>query len=434
MQLNKSKLIVTLIFVLVLTSMVYAEPTEEWKGYGLYTIGSSKISIVSEDVSVELLKDRLNYSGEFVIRNTANEAIKATIGIPVQGIEKITLYERNTSIKYKIRTLGSLQNEFGLQGELPKEGSWYVFSITLNPNESKLYKLSFEAARAADEQNAYSFTYFNDRNLGFSNQVEKSSLYIDIFGFQPYNILSLEGMDAAQLGIKGAAFVKKNAGSASTIYLKYADIDKSATEKLLVSAMYKPKEIANAFIGANYNKVPALCDDYLKNPLDSQISQEQIQYVKAESYRKLQYSDRYLSLVEAMDYSKLYPAALKYKVIYDRMVIYHEQGHQDKLAKLYQELERDDSPNAKILLRWVNNSGLFASVPESEISVFNPLLTEPEKPAADADSKLQSLYKQAMAFKYTPVILFAMGLVLGLVLKKFRIKRRRKKSMYLYRM
>lgn len=427
-----SKIVSIFILVLMMSTAVFADTAESWKGYGLYNIGGTGVSIISEDVNLSADMDKLSYSSEIIIRNTGTANVKAVIGMPAPGIEKITLNERNTNYKYKKRTYGSLQNEFNIQGRLPQEESWYVYTINLTGGETKLLNLSFDTTAQSDEQNAYSFIYFNDRNLGFSNQADKSSLYIDISKFKPYNILELEGLNAGQIGIKGQAFVKKNSSNVSTIYFKYTDIDKAALSKLQVSAMYKPKDIASNFLAANYSKAITLCDEYSQNPLDSQISTEQIHYIKAESQRKLQITDKYLTAVENMDYSKLYPSELKYKILFDRMNIYMEKQEQEKLSAIYKELEEDSTPNAKYLLEWINNSALYYPVDSKTESVFNQLQGDTKENAVKL-SKIEQIYQMAMDFRYTPFILFAVGLLLGLLLKKGSVKKKRKKSMYLFR-
>ncbi len=427
-----SKIVSIFILILMLSTVVFADTAESWKGYGLYNIGGTGISIVSEDVSISADMDKLSYNSEITIRNTGTANAKAVIGMPVQGIEKITLNERNTNYKYKKRTYGSLQNEFNIQGRLPQEESWYVYTINLTGGETKLLHLNFDTFSQSDEQNANSFIYFNDRNLGFSNQADKSSLYIDISNFKPYNLLELEGLNAGQFGIKGDALIKKNASDVSTVYLKYTDIDKAALSKLQASAMYKPKDIASNFLAANYSKTITLCDEYTQNPLDSQVSTEQIQYIKAESERKLQYTDKYLAAVESMDYSKLYPAELKYKILFDRINIYMEKKDQQKLAAVNKMLEEDSAPNAKYLLDWINNSTLYYPIDSKTESVFNQIQGDTGEKAVKL-SKVEQVFKEAMEYKYTPFILFATGLLLGLILKNGRVKKKRKKSMYLFR-
>jgi hypothetical protein len=437
MQLSKIKM--TFIFALVLalsmtfTSAVYSDSKDGWKGYGLYNINASKVSIISEDVNVKLLNDRLAYNGEFLIRNQSNNVVKAVLGIPVQGIDKITLMEKNSVIKWKKRSFGSMQNEFAMENRVPKEEFWYVYNLTLNPGETKLLNLSLEAVQLQEEQGSYTFTYYNDRKLGFSNQVEKTSLYIDIADFQPYNILSVQGLDPALLGAKGDIVLKAALESTNTVSIKYMDVTKAALNRLQTSAMYKPREIALTFIGKNYSKASSLCDEYLKNPIDSGISQEEILFIKAESMRRLQNYDKYLAIVDAMDYSKLYPLELKNKIFMDKMTIYIEQRNNNKLLNLYDELEQEPSESTQILKAWIENSSIYGASMLNK-SNLEEVVQREERAVEKEISELERWYNQAMEFKYTPIILFAAGLLLGLFLRISKSKKKRKKSMYIYRM
>jgi hypothetical protein len=433
MQHSKIKLTIILVLVLIIafTTAVYSDSIGGWKGYGLYNISGSKITVINEDVSIELQNDKLAYNGEFLVRNYSNGIIKATMGMPAQGIEKITFMEKNSILKWKKRSYGSMQNEFNIESRTPKEEYWYAFNLTLNPGETKLVNIKFEAAQPQEGQGSYTFTYFDDRKLGFSNQVEKSSLYISMLDFQPYNILDLLGVKPSQMGIKGDIVLK--AETIDTVSIKYMNIEKVVMDKLLSSAMYKPREIALAFNSKNYNKASGLCDEYINNPSDSQISVEEMQFIKAECLRRLQNNDKYLSIVESMDYSKLYPLELKNKILMDRMTIYLEQQNQEKLFNLYKELERDASESAVILKSWTENSSIFGAAQINKDNLFKQIQQVEEK-AEQSKSKIEQWYYKAWSYKYTPAFIFIAGLIMGLTLRKVRFNRNKKKSMYIYRM
>jgi hypothetical protein len=434
MQLNKIKIIIILVLVLSVSfaSVVYSDTADGWKGYGLYNINDSKITMINEDVNIELLNDRLAYTGEFLIRNYSSAVVKATVGMPVQGIDKITLLEKNTVIKWKKRSFSSMQNEFGVDNGIPKEEFWYVFNITLNPGETKLLNMNLEAAQLKEED-GYSFTYYNDRKLGFSNYMEKTSLYIKMANFQPYNVLSVQGFDPSLMGIKGDVILKTTEDDTNIVSIKYMDITKALTDKFLGSALYKPKEIAQVFLGKNYTKASTLCDEYLKNPIDSAITVEEILFIKAESMRRLQSYDKYLSIVENMDYSKLYPLELKNKIQMDRMTVYMEQKNNDKLLSLYNELEKDTSESTQILKTWIKNSSIYGTSLLSKDNLIEEIKKE-ENSTKQNSTKFEQWYEKSMEYKYTPIIIFAAGLFLGLILRMSRSKKRRKKSNYIYRM
>lgn len=437
MQSSKIKTFIAFVLLLVITLIftpaVYSDSEDGWKGYGLYNISGSNISIINEDVSIELRNDKLNYNGEFLIRNHASTTVKAFIGTPVQGIEKITLSERNSFIKWRKRSFGSLQNEFSIENRVPQEEWWYVFGITLNPGETKLFNMKLEDVNVGKEEDIYTFSYFNDRRLGFSNQVEKASLYISFLDFQPYNIVSLQGIEPSQLGVKGDVVYQAKADKLTPVSIKYMDVTKTLLDGLLSSAMYKPREISLAFTNKNFNKVYTLCDEYIKNPNDSRISVETVQFIKAESLRRLQNNERYLSIVESLDYSKLNPLALKNKILMDRMSIYLEQQNQEKLFNIYKEFDNDPTESIQNLKAYVESSSAYGAVQINKDNLFKQIQKEEQK-VEESKTMFDQWYQVAMNYKYTPVILFAAGLIVGLFLRRIRFKRKKKKSMYVYRM
>jgi hypothetical protein len=435
MQLDKVKtiIILTLVFSLVFTSAVYSDSKDGWKGYGLYNISDSKITIINEDVNIKLLNERLALDGEFLVRNHSSSVVKATLGIPVQGIDKISLVEKKSTIKWKKRSYGSLQNEFAIENRIPQEDYWYAFNLNLNPGETKLLNIKLEALQMQEEQASHTFTYLNDRKLGFSNQVEKTSLYIDIADFQPYNILALQGIDPGLIGAKGDIVLKSGAKDINTLAIKYTDVVNNAIKRLLTSVMYKPREIALSFQGKNYIKTSALCDEYLLNPNDTGISEEEILFIKGESLRRLQNYDKYLEIVEPMDYSKLYPSELRNKIYMDRMAIYLEQQNQEKLMNLYSQMEADASESTQILKKWIESSSVFGASQINKEDLFKQIQKEEQK-IEQGKSQIEQLYIVAMQYKYTPIIIFITGLLLGWALGKISFKRKRKHSKYIYRM
>ena len=436
MQFNKIKILI-MILVLVLslsfTSTVYADTTDGWKGYSLYNINDSKVTIINEDVNIELLKGRLAFTGEYLIRNNSSTTTKATVGIPAQGIDKITLIEKNTSIKWRKRSLASMQNEFGMETRIPKEEFWYVFNITLSPGETKLFNLNLEAVQQKEDKGSFTFTYYNDRKLGFSNQMEKTSLYIGVADFEPYNVLSVQGFEPGLMGVKGDIVLKAAGEKVDTVAIEYMDVTKALMDRLHASAMYKLREIALVYSGKNYIKAAALCDEFLKNSIDAGISVEEIKFIKAESLRRLQNYDEYLKIVDNIDYSKLNPLELKNKILMDKMTIYTEMQNHDKLKSLLNELEQEPSESAQILKAWIKNSNIYGSSQLNNENQEDVIIKEDDVSVLN-NTKLEQIYKKALDYKYTPIILFATGLLLGLILSLFRFKRKRKKSNYIYRM
>ncbi|MGB7605010.1 MAG: hypothetical protein WBL93_06005 [Lutisporaceae bacterium] len=436
MRLSNIKFPIVLIFVLVLvltfTLSVYSDSNDGWKGYGLYNINDSKIEILQENISVELQNDKLKLAGEFVIRNMTNSKIRVILGMPISGIENMSMMENGYNIKWRKRSLEGLQNEFKVQDKLPQEDYWYVFYLDLNPEETRIVNLKLDAAQQLNEEGAYAVSYFGDRKLGFSNQVEKSTLYIKIANFEPYNILSLKGIDPSNIGKNGEILIETDEENMEEIGIRHEDLTAKAIDKLSKSSKSRPREIASAFIKKNYDRAVYLCDEYIKNPNDEKITNEQILFVKAESLRRQHQYENYLQLVETMDYSKLYPVELKNKIYLDRADVYLEEKEQDKFAGLLKEIYLLTDESSELLTAWMEDNGY--KVPSD---VDNEKPTEDNKDNTQISEKPTTLvvkyYNKIMDFPYTPVIIFLVGVLCGLFLRKATTRKKRKSSMYLYR-
>lgn len=437
MRLSKMKLTMVLVFLLIFTctftSAVYSDSPNGWKGYGLFNISNPKVTIMKEDVNIELTKDKLHLNAEYVIRNTTNIEAKVTLGVPANGIERLSLMEKGYFIKWKKRSLESLQYEFDIDNQLPQENYWYVFNVTLNPAEARVLSISMDAAQQYDSKGVYTVGYFADRKLGYSNKAEKSTIYIKVKDFEPYNILSVKGLDPNDMGKRGEISLEGNESSIEAISIQHKAVFDQAIDRLMRSPMYKSREIALAFQDKNYDKASSLCDEYLKNPNDEQISKEQISLIKAESLRRLYKYERYLEIVEHMDYTKLYPAELKNKVYLDRVNVYHALGNSDKTISLSKELAQQTDEGTEYLMAWLEGNGYF-NISEEDKANLEKENKDKEQASGQPGAIVLHWYRVIIGFPYTPYIMFTAGLLTGLLIRSGNAKRKKRKSMYVYRM
>ncbi len=115
------------------------------------------------------------------------------------------------------------------------------------------------------------------------------------------------------------------------------------------------------------------------------------------------------------------------------MTIYIEQQSNDKLLSLHDELAQDTSESTQLLKKWIENSSIYGASQLNKDNLIEQIQKE-EKNIENKNSKLKQWYNKVMEFKYTPIIIFVAGFLLGLSLRMFRFKKKRKKSMYVYRM
>ncbi len=422
---------IVLVLVLIFTSTVYSDSNDGWKGHGLYNVNDSKIEILQEDVKVELQGSKLKLDGEFIIRNMTKDKARVVLGMPINGIESISMMENGYNIKWRKRSLEGLQNEFKVTDKLPKEDFWYVFYLDLNAEETRIVNLKLDAAQQLDEEGTYSVSYFGDRETDFSNQVEKSSLYIKINDFEPYNILSVKGIDPSNIGKNGEILIETDQENIEEVGIRYKDLTAQAINKLSKSSKSRPREIASAFIKKNYDRAVYLCDEYIKNPSDEKIANEQILFVKAESLRKQQKYEEYLQIIEAMDYSELYPLELKNKIYLDSIEVYSEEKDQAKLEGLLKEIYQMTDESTELLTVWMENNGY--SIP-SAVDNKKPIEDNKDKTqnSEQPTSLVVKYYDKIMDFPYTPAIIFLVGVLCGLFLRRTTTRKRRKNSRYLY--
>lgn len=428
------KLIFTVLIVAMSTSLIYADRVDTgWKGYGLYNLNKSEVSILDEEDTVTINGGNAAAVYVYTIKNNSINDIAVNFGYPDNGIYKFRVHDGSKFLSYKTRDNTYLKNNYKVEGLQTPDGRWYLFNMAFEPGQTRVIKVSIEAEMKKAENDIYGLSFFKDRSYSYAIASEKTKLTLKFANFKPYSIFELEGIKPEDISKQGEAALSYSGSYGTGASLKYQPIDKMAIDRLNASEYKKPKAIVKAFNAKNYKEALTLSNEYISTPSDNRLSLEQVKYVKAECNRLLNKNQEYISAMEQLDITKLYPERIKYKVLLDRLSVYDAMNNDEAIDKILVELTPEEQ-SYPYLHYWLNQNGYKLSESgqkEAEIAAY---AENAAKPASDKGFDiLGTAIKIITALKESRWTFTILGLVVGFIIGRLTKRSRKKSSTYLFR-
>lgn len=424
-------LIFTVLIVVLSAITVCADRVDTgWKGYGLYNLNNSDVTILNESDTVTVNGSKVIAVYEYTIRSNASNSITVNFGYPDNGITKFSVHDGSKYLSYKTRLTDYLKTNYGTEGLQTPDGRWFLFNMAFTPGQTRTIKVSIEAEMKKAENDTYGLGFFKDRSYKYAIAGEKVQLNIEFADFKPYMIFDLEGIKPENISEQGTISIS---GYGNGFSMNYQPVDKMAIERLSASEYKKPKAIVKAFNEKKYNDVLTLCDEYINAPSDNRLSLEQVKFVKAEALRLLNNNQEYIRNIEQLDISKLYPGRIRYKVLLDRLEAYRELDNSTEMDNILKELIPETQQGYPYLYYWLSRNG-FELAEEKEDAEL-PAITGNTKTSKrgigldilDAAIKLMTVVRNSH-WSYA-----FLGLVAGFILGRLSKRSRRRKSVYLFR-
>jgi hypothetical protein len=424
-------LIFTILIVALSASTVCADRIDTgWKGYGLYNLNNSDVTILNESNKVTVNGSNVTAVYEYTIRNNASNSITVNFGYPDNGIYKFSVHDGSKFLSYKTRLTDFLKTNYGAEGLQTPDGRWFLFNMAFTPGQTRTIKVSIDADMKKAENDTYGLSFFKDRSYKYAIAGEKVQLDIEFAGFRPYMIFDLDGIKPEEISEQGTI---AKSGYGSGLSMNYQPVDKMAIERLSASEYKKPKAIVKAFNEKKYNDVLTLCDEYINAPSDSRLSLEQVKYVKAEANRLLNNNQEYITAIEQLDISKLYPGRIRYKVLLDRLEAYKGLNNSEAIDNILKELIPETQQGYPYLNYWLGRSGfeLTEEKKEPELPVITGN-TETTKKGFGLDI-LDAALKIMTAVRDNHWTYAFLGLLVGFIAGRLSKKGKKRKSVYLFR-
>ncbi len=427
------KLIFTVLIVVMSTSIIYADRVDTgWKGYGLYNLNKSEVSIQNEVDTVTINGGKVAAVYEYTIQNNSANDITVNFGYPDNGIYKFSIHDGSKFLSYKTRDNVYLKNNYKVEGLQTPDGRWYLFNMAFKQGQTRVIKVSIEAEMKKAENDTYGLSFFKDRSYSYAIPSEKTKFTLKLSDFKPYTIFELEGIKPEDISTEGAATLSYSGSIDSGISMKYQPIDKMAIDRLSASEYKKPKAIVRAFNLKNYKEALTLCNEYISTPLDNRLSLEQVKYVKAECSRLLNNNVEYINDIEQLDISKLYPGRIRYKVLLDKLSVYDAMNNDEAMDKILEELipEQQSYP---YLHYWLSQKGYKLSETEQKAEIA----TIAEKTSKSTSGKgfdvLGAAMKLLTVLRESRWTYAVLGLLIGFVIGRLSKRGRKNRSTYLFR-
>lgn len=428
-------LIFTVLIVIISTAAVYGDRIDTgWKGYGLYNLNKSEVSISEESDNVVINGDTVTAIYQYTIKNLSGRNITVNFGYPDNGIYKFSVNDGSKFLSYKTRETSYLKNNYGVQNLQIPDGRWYLFNMVFTPDQTRTIKVSIEAEMIKEENDTYGLSFFKDRNYSYAIKSEKASLTLKLADFKPYNIYELDGIRPEDISAEGDAAFSYNGDYGNGVSMRYQPIDAMVIDKVGASSYKKPKAIAKAFKEKKYEEVLTLCDEYISAPSDERLSLEQVKYIKAESMRLLERDNEYLSAMEQVDISKLYPARVRYKVLIDRLEAYKSANNDEAINLILAELIPETQQGYPYLYHWMDKNGYKLSQKDNDSSGIETPTNSPGNAASDNSIDILggviALLTTLRESRWTYTIA---GLLAGFIIGRITKRGKKKKSVYLFR-
>ncbi len=423
----------TVLILTISAAAIHADSIDTgWKGYGLYNLNKSEIEIFDETNTVVINGGNVAAVYEYTIKCNSVKSITINFGYPDNGIYKFSIHDGSKYLKYWTRDSSYVKNTYRSENLQTPEGRWYLFNMAFSPSQTRTIKVTIEAEMKKEDNDTYPLNFYKDRNYSYAISGKNTKFALKIADFKPYNIFETVGREEEKISDEGIVELSYSNNFGSGISIRYQPVDKMVLDKLSASRYAKPKAIAKAFNAKNYNEASKLCNEYINAPSDGKLNIEQVEYVKAECARLLNNNEEYLSTVKQMNIAKLYPSRIRYKVLIDKIGVYDAMGNDEGINTILKELIPEIRYSYPYLQHWLNENGYKLKESEQETVDIGIHPDNPAKASKGFDvlGALILVLTNAQGSRWTYA---ALGFFTGFVIGRITKRKKKKKSVYLFR-
>ncbi|MBP7073192.1 MAG: hypothetical protein KBB40_06780 [Clostridia bacterium] len=426
-------LVFTVLVMIMFAVAAYADSIDTgWNGYGLYNLNKSDVSITNESDNITVNGGKVTAVYEYTIKSNADKDISVNFGIPDNGIVKFSIYDGSKYLNYKTRNTSYLKSTYGAENLQTPDGRWYLFTMVFKPGQTRSISISIEAEMIKAENDTYGLSFFKDRGYSYAIKSEKVRMTLNLSDFKPYYIYELEGIKEEQISDDGVAALSFSGDYGNGVFLRYQPIDKMALDSLGKSTYKKPKSIVKAFNEKKYGDALTLCNEYISSPSDSSLNLEQVKFIKAECIRLSGNYAEYLSAVEQLDISQLYPGRVRFKILHDRLTAYKNTGNAEGVNMILKELIPETQQIYPFLYHWLDRNGykLEEAEPDEEDAASRNNQVSTAKKGFDILGAVIGFFTFVTESRWTYVLL---GFLAGFIIGRLTKRRKKSKSVYLFR-
>ncbi|HOE57192.1 MAG TPA: hypothetical protein PLL98_10535 [Bacillota bacterium] len=423
----------SILLIMMSAAAVFADSTNiGWKGYGLYNLNSSEVSISEEITNISINGGNVAAVYEYTIKCNSDKSITVNFGYPDNGVYKFAVHDGSKFLSYKTRNTSYVKNTYKAENLQVPGDLWYLFNMAFAPDQTRTIRVTIEAKMSKDNNDIYPLSFFHDRNYPYAISGKNVRFELELADFRPYNIIELVGINQEEISDKGIIGLSYDNGYGRGISIKYQPIDKMILDKLSASVYKKPKAIVRNFNNGNYNETLTLCNEYINAPSDSNLSIEQVKYIEAECFRLLGNNEEYLNALDRLDITKLYPSRIRYKILIDKIEACNTIGDNEGIDMVLKQLIPEIQQGYPYLYSWLNQNGYKLKEAEQGQPGVIPRTDNPVKTSKGFDilGALIAFLTTMRESRWTYIVLsFLAGFLIGRATKR----KKRRRSVYLFR-
>jgi len=404
-----------IIMISIFTTTLADEEEIIWNGYDVEILNTYDIQLIGQNLTIEINEDKLVYNGEYVIKNFTQNTLEAILGLPSNNLENMQITEKSNIVKHYSRNKSYITDRFP-SDTLPDVSRWYTASLWFKAGETKIINVRYETKLKNNNKGVYSIRYHRNKDLIYS---DASAVVLSLYDFYPYNVLNTIGVEEEKTVLSGnKRLTMEMSKGRDMLGLEYELVDKLSIDRFDFSSDKKLKNIAASFRKKDYEAVNTLCDEYLKNPTDPTFNSNQINYIKAETYRKQADYSKYIEYVKDLNLDALYPSRLKYKILYDLAQIIQQDTIDIKLLDVMRDIQTQAKDSNEYIGKWMEMTG------KNYIEAVETI--EQQKPQQNIEKenfidktialfKLENLLEKIKGVKYFSVILIAVSIIVSFI-------------------
>lgn len=422
----------------------------ESKGSSVYLSDNSDVSLVSYLAFLRVRTGFTSVNTSMVLKNqNTEEPVTFLMGIPTQldsvtSIRDLSVVSNNQKIKYyQKQNLQDLSNQ-----NSTNINKWYVWEITLEPNENRVIECAFSMDNKTDLDGTKNVDIPLRLLESWAGEIGNVQIIADLDFYPPYvfepnpSIIPLEYDNDGRLTWR----FKDINSFASDLNVFFRPIE-NIVINYLKNKMPSNKDILtilDLFESKNYHKTIQEINEVLSQSYETEsevtsISTE-LEFIQALCYEKLYQLDKALEIFNKIEnspgFGEIISNTIRNKIIYDKTLILKDFYNDEEKALTYLEEVKNSIKNNEVFLIWVNDEikQLTPEPPEPEEIEEEPVLDNQEETPNDNNQNIKTVdsvdifgYKLSIELFLGAIILI---IIIILIIRSNIRKRRKRYSIF----
>lgn len=436
----RSIFLLTLLWILCLSTVAADETKIAWEGYGLYNLNKADTSFIGETTKINIDENEINVNSEYIIKNNQAENTQLVVGLPFENFDEISLYDKGNLIKTNTIMRTTISKSYGEQAEIPQLKKWKNATILLEPNETRTIVIKYNKAIAVDKGTPTHLKYFYDREGNTNCAVDFADITIQTEDTSIYDYFHAYGATQSYISGQNKYNWQITKSNTEGIGLSYYKIWEGLLYQYQNEADKDLRNIATYLVNKEYSKVIELGETLINKP-ELEAHKNIICIFMQEAYASIGDFVNYEKTYQTIDYSKIPYIELSNKLIFDRVNTLTLMNKAEDIKKEINAYTNNTTlSKVSLFNKTVNNQTFNNILKETEAKikkqVENQEQTEPitnEKGRNTLFIKIGKAIKTGFDFVMKNIFIFLLIVILIILLILYRKRKRRNRNRIRFR-